>query len=101
MPFTADELLRRHSRLLTERVLWESHWREVVRYVLPRSDFFQGRAVPGDKHTEKLFDATACLALERFTARMESINGKPFATRLVLGKTGVRREFAEARRGGD
>ncbi len=51
MPFTADELLRRHSRLLTERNLWESHWREVAQLVLPRSDFFQGRAVPGDNRT--------------------------------------------------
>ena len=50
MPFTADELLRRHSRLLTERTLWESHWREVAQLVLPRSDFFQGRLLPGDKH---------------------------------------------------
>jgi hypothetical protein len=73
MPFTADELLRRHSRLLTERTLWESHWREVAQLVLPRSDFFQGRLLPGDKHTEKIFDATACLALERFTASMESL----------------------------
>jgi hypothetical protein len=29
--------------------------------------------MPGDKHTEKIFDATACLALERFTASMESM----------------------------
>ena len=27
-----------YSRLLTERVLWESHWREVAQLVLPRSD---------------------------------------------------------------
>ena len=32
-----------------------------------------GRRNPGDKHTEKIYDATACLALERFTASMESM----------------------------
>ena len=73
MPHSADELLRRHARLLSERVVWESHWDEVAQHVLPRSDFFQGRRNPGDKHTEKILDATACLALERFTASMESM----------------------------
>jgi hypothetical protein len=72
MPHSADDLLRRHSRLLSERSIWESHWREVAQHVLPRSDFFMGRRVPGDKYTEKIYDATACLALERFTASMES-----------------------------
>jgi hypothetical protein len=32
-----------------------------------------GRRVPGNKHTEKIYDATACLALERLTASMESM----------------------------
>ena len=73
MPHSADELLRRHARLLSERVVWESHWTEVAQHVLPRSDFFQGRRNPGDKHTEKILDATACLALERFTASMVSM----------------------------
>jgi hypothetical protein len=51
MPHSADELLRRHARLLSERVVWEFHWAEVVQHVLPRSDFFMGRRNPGEKHT--------------------------------------------------
>ncbi len=73
MPHSADELLRRHARLLSERVVWESLWAEVAQHVLPRSDFFMGRRNPGEKHTEKIYDATACLALERFTASMKSM----------------------------
>ncbi len=73
MPHSADELLSRHARLLSERVVWESHWAEVAQHVLPRSDFFQGLRNPGEEHTEKILDATACLALERFTASMESM----------------------------
>ena len=65
MPHSADELLRRHARLLSERVVWESYWAEVAQHVLPRSDFFMGRRNLGEKHTEKILDATACLALER------------------------------------
>ena len=60
MGCSAEDLLKRHERLLSERVL-------------PRSDFFAGRRTPGEKHTELLFDATACLSLERFTAAMESM----------------------------
>ncbi len=53
MPHSADELLRRHARLLSERVLWESHWAEVAQHVLPRADCFIGRRYSGEKHTEK------------------------------------------------
>jgi hypothetical protein len=73
MGCSAEDLLKRHERLLSERAVWEAHWREVAERVLPRSDFFAGRRTPGEKHTELLFDATACLALERFTASMESM----------------------------
>ncbi len=73
MPHSYNELLRRHARLFSERVVCESHWAEVAQHFLPRSDFFQGRRNPGEKHTEKILDATACLALERFTASMESM----------------------------
>ena len=73
MPHCANELLRRHARLFSERVVRESHWAEVAQHVLPRSDFFQGRRYPGEKHTDKILDATACLAVERFTTSMESM----------------------------
>jgi hypothetical protein len=73
MGCSAEDLLKRHERLLSERAVWEAHWREVAERVLPRSDFFAGRRTPGEKHTELLFDATACLSLERFTAAMESM----------------------------
>ena len=48
MFYSADDLLRRHARLISERSIWESHWREVAQHVLPRSDFFQGRLLPGN-----------------------------------------------------
>jgi hypothetical protein len=44
MGCSAEDLLKRHERLLSERAVWEAHWREVAERVLPRSDFF---AVPG------------------------------------------------------
>jgi len=60
--------------MLGARSVWEAHWKEVAEVVLPRSDWFRAAGrVPGDKHTEQLFDATAPLALERFSAAMESM----------------------------
>ncbi len=67
------EIVRRYERMAGERGQWEAHWREIAQRVLPRSDFFRSGRTPGDKNTEQLFDATACLALERFSAAMESM----------------------------
>lgn len=70
----AIEICLRHEQMLNSRAIWEAHWKEVAEVVLPRSDWFRNAGrVPGDKHTEQLFDATAPLALERFSAAMESM----------------------------
>jgi hypothetical protein len=57
-----------------DRGTWEEHWREIAERVLPRENWFQtANKTPGDKRQEKVFDATAILALERFAAAMESM----------------------------
>ncbi|MFN9955071.1 MAG: portal protein, partial [bacterium] len=55
------------------RGVFDAHWREIAERILPRSDVFRIKRVAGEKHTEKVFDATAGLALERFAAAMESM----------------------------
>lgn len=69
----ADEAIRRQEKMQTDRSIFEQHWREIAERVLPRADHFRVNRNPGDKHTEKVFDATAGLALERFAAAMESM----------------------------
>jgi hypothetical protein len=69
----ADDILRDQSQLATERANWEPHWRECAQYVLPRQDEFFGNIQQGNKRTEKLFDSTAPLALDRFAAAMEGM----------------------------
>jgi hypothetical protein len=69
----ADEIIRRQERLSNDRGIFEQHWREIAERILPRSDYFRNNRAPGDKHTEKVFDATANLALERFASAMESM----------------------------
>tara|TARA_R110000787_G_scaffold91459_2_gene192784 strand:+ start:7064 stop:8686 length:1623 start_codon:yes stop_codon:yes gene_type:complete len=67
------EIFKRFEVLQRMRGTWESHWEEIASRVLPRSAEFVGTRTAGDKRTEKLFDATAALALERFAAAVESL----------------------------
>lgn len=70
----ADAVLRRQSRMEAERSTWESHWAEAAERVLPRQRDFGGvKRVGGEKLSDKVFDSTAPLALEKFAAAMESM----------------------------
>ena len=73
MDSRADEIIRRQQKLYSERAIFDSHWREIAERILPRSNHFRVNRNPGDKLTEKVFDSTAALALERFAAAMESM----------------------------
>lgn len=74
MDSRVDEVIREHEEMAGNRGVWEEHWREIAERVLPRENWFQASdKTPGDKRTEKVFDATAGLALERFAAAMESM----------------------------
>lgn len=73
----AQEIVKRYERLKGDRGTWEEHWEEVADRVLPRySDTFQtpdAGITRGEKRTDKMFDSTAALGLERFAAVMESM----------------------------
>ncbi len=73
MAVTAQALIARHDILAAERENWESLWQEIAERVLPRQADFSIRRSPGTKRTEKILDATAPLALERFAAAMEAM----------------------------
>lgn len=74
MDSRAQDIIRQHSQMEGERGTWENHWKEIAERILPRQDWFQAsNKTQGDKRTEKMFDATASLALERFAAAMESM----------------------------
>lgn len=74
MDSRAEEAIREQEQMAGDRGVWEEHWREIAERVLPREDWFQAsNKTPGEKRTEKVFDATAGLALERFAAAMESM----------------------------
>jgi hypothetical protein len=68
------DVIRRHSQLKSARANWESHWQEIAERVLPRqSDFTNKVQVEGEKKTEKIFDSTAPLALDRAASAIDSL----------------------------
>lgn len=71
----ADAYIREHEQLASRRGVWENHWREVAERVRPNANYFQRRDRPGgDKRQEKVFDATAPLALPKFAAAVISMS---------------------------
>ncbi len=73
MTSTADDIIRVHDQMKADRGNWEPHWQEVADRVLPRMSDFTSKKTEGVKRTEKVFDGTPGLALNRFGAAMESI----------------------------
>ena len=70
----ADECIRQLENKIAIRGVWEGHWREIAERLIPTQNFFQQRQRPqGDKRTEKIFDSTAALALQRCTAAFISM----------------------------
>lgn len=68
-----QELIARFERLQNGRAAWDTHWQETAERVLPRAAEFTTNNQPGTKRTQKIFDSTAQLALERFASAMESL----------------------------
>lgn len=70
----AKHALAQQQQLESDRSVLDSHLREIAERVLPRQDNFQqSRQVEGDKRTEKIFDSTACLALDRAASAVDSL----------------------------
>lgn len=68
-----DDVFTRYDQMQKARANWEQHWEEIAERVLPRSAEFTGEQEAGTKRTSKLYDATAALALERFSSAVESL----------------------------
>ena len=73
MDSRADAILRKADLMVAQRATFDQHWREIAERILPRSNLFQRQQERGEKATDRVFDATATLALERFSAAMESM----------------------------
>lgn len=69
----AEYACKRLEALRTKRLNWNSHWAEIAERILPHANNFNTTPTPGQKRTELMFDATAALALTRFSSALESM----------------------------
>ena len=69
----AKRILRHFDQIASDRGIWDSHWQEVADRVFATPTGFITQPVQGSKATQRIFDATACLALQRFAAAVESV----------------------------
>lgn len=69
-----DSLKRYNERLQslrTERTSWESHWREITDYLLPRTArYLTSERNRGQKLNQRIIDSTAGFAVRTFTSGM-------------------------------
>jgi len=64
----ADAKLKNQTELESKRANWDSFWDDIARRVLPASATFETTTEEGQRKTERVFDATAITANERFAA---------------------------------
>lgn len=74
----AQEILREFKFVAGDRGNWESHWKEIAERVLPSqsnsfNSFNQYNQTQGEKRTEFIFDSTPSIALNRFSAILDSL----------------------------
>jgi hypothetical protein len=70
----AEDVLRQQACMEAERAGLDGHCQEVAERVLTRqADFGGARRSGGEKRSEKVFDSTAPLALDKFAAAIESM----------------------------
>jgi hypothetical protein len=65
-------LMRRFENAVSQRANWESLWQDIGERVFPNSAFFTSKNLfEGERKTQRLFDSTAPLALQRFAASLQ------------------------------
>ena len=68
------DLFAKQQQMENDRSTWDSHFRQIAERILPRQDYFQRvSSMEGEKRTEKIFDSTAPLALDRAASAIDSL----------------------------
>jgi hypothetical protein len=69
----AEQIIDQQQKLRGQRSNWDNMWQEVADRVWPQMSDFVTKRTAGEKRTEKMFDSTAALALDRATAAFYSL----------------------------
>ena len=70
---SGEECVRRWERVKGERVNFDRTWQRLQEIVWPFAGDFNEMTTPGERRTDQVYEASATLALERFSAFMESL----------------------------
>jgi len=66
-----EQILKRLSRLESDKQTWEIHWQEILDYVMPRKAEVSVQYAKGSKRTEKLYDSSAIHANTLLAASLQ------------------------------
>lgn len=69
----AADIIDQQQKLRSTRGNWDSLYQEIAERCWPQMADFNVKRSPGEKRSEKIFDSTACLALERGSAAFHSL----------------------------
>lgn len=70
----SEYVLQKQAQLESSRTTFDAHWKEVAERILPRQNDFQtSENTEGAKRSEKIFDSTAVLALDRAASAIDSL----------------------------
>jgi hypothetical protein len=69
----ANSIVRQHAQLLSQQANFRRYWEEIAYYVIPAQATFLVQPTEGLKRTERLFDGSAVLACERFSAAVDGM----------------------------
>lgn len=75
----AKAVLERYARARQRRATWEAHWQECYDFALPQRGSSR-LGSPGEKKTERLFDATAPDAVDQLAASLMAQLTPPWST---------------------
>lgn len=64
----AKEVIRRAGQMASVRAPWEAQWQEIAELMRPMRADFAGKIAGGQKRTSRIFDGTALMALDAFSA---------------------------------
>lgn len=67
-----EALTRRFEREKAKRSNWDNIWQEIAERVYPQMADFNTKRTPGEKRTEKMYDATAALAAKKAVAAISA-----------------------------
>jgi hypothetical protein len=72
------KIIAREAELRASRATFESHWQEIVEYMLPYSDSFLGSSnISGEKRMSKILDATSVEGIENLSAGLHALLTNP------------------------